>query len=515
MASWLAQRRYILLWQVLLLILGTSWLWAPHLNHVLSYRTSLISQYESPIQPFSWLFRIGDVAAGALLLAMALVFMQSESKKIAARLLLIISAGIILDPVLSTSCNMVGDACKEYVSFSFVLHAIETTVTSSAIFALAVYDSWNRKKAVSILFSIFQFAYGLLFVSQLADHDRFNTVSQYVYQTAIIVWLAWFCRDVLSESRYSTAPAEQRITKNLVAGWAFLNGVLAIVISLAHINLLGRIRGLYFTGDSAWLAQHGIIVGVIMLYLSRHLARGEARARQIFLLLSGIETIKYAVLSPHSGLMLFYMLTFIILFILRDNFDRGSVPLTWSLRFRDLYFLVSGLLVSALISLSLLDRDNRVSIITNRAANHFTDYVTRGRGFPARHINSILLAHSISVFLTASLFAVLWILFRPYKVGVRRPKDYKRAELALSRHSSSSEDFFKLWPRDKEFFWDSRHNGFIAYKIAGPVAFALADPITTRKKQLADNFNIWCRGHRLKVCYLPIYRRIQRCSWTS
>lgn len=497
-------RKYMLVWQLLFIVVGTSWLWAPHLNPLLSYRTSLISQYEVSLQPYSWLFRTGDVLAALLLLGMAMNFWARQSRRMGG-MLLALSVGLFLDPILSTSCRITADTCQEYVSFAFVLHAIETVFTSTLFFGLAIYDSWKRQKIVSILFAIFQFVYGLLFVSQVADHNRFNTASQYVYQTVLIIWLAWFCRDVLAEKRFSVGSLEGRIVRNVTAAWAFLNGILAIIISLAHINLLGHIRGLYFTGNSAWLAQHGIAVGVVMIYLARHLARGEARARQIFLFLAGVEAIKYSVIAPDARLLLFYELTFVILFLLRDDFDRGIVPLTWAIRLRDLYFLVSGLLLSAFISLVLLDRDNRVSIVTARTAEHFSDYVFRDRPLPHAHLNSALLAHSITVFLAAGSLAILWVLFRPYKISRLGGRDEQRITSALSSYSNSSEDFFKLWPRDKEYFWSQAADGFIAYKITGPVAFVLADPIAKNQKKIIREFGAWCRERRLKICYLPVF----------
>jgi hypothetical protein len=72
-------RTKIILWQLLLLLLAATWLWAPELNKALSYRSSLISQYESPLQPYSWLFRLGDVLGGLLVILMALPICLSDS----------------------------------------------------------------------------------------------------------------------------------------------------------------------------------------------------------------------------------------------------------------------------------------------------------------------------------------------------------------------------------------------------------------------------------------------------
>jgi len=495
----------MILWQLAFLLAGTTWLLAPHLNHGLSYRTSLISQYELPSQPFAWLFRTGDFLAGGLLLVASFQFLK-QGKKVAGGLLLAISIGLMLDPLLSTSCRMVGDSCQEYFSFDFLLHAIETVFTSAAFFVIAVYDAWRRRKLVSIGFVAFQFLYGLLFISQLASKDLVNTAAQFVYQTALLVWVAWYVRDSLAERNYSTPENEQRLVKSLVAAWAFLNGVLAIVISLAHISLVGRIKGLYFTGDTAWLAQHGVVIGVVMIYLSRHLARGEARARQIFLLLSGVETLKYAIISPHAGLMAFYLLTFCGLFVLRDDFDRGAIAATWRVRLKDLYFLLAGLLISVLAALLALNSDSRASVITARAIDNLADYIAPDHAIPHNRLEAVLLANSISVFLIASLAAVLWVLFRPQRLS-RAPRDYARVEEVLRQHSLSTEDYFKLWPKDKEYFWAPGRTGFVAYRVVGTIAFALADPVGSDPSELVGQFNEWCRQRRLKVCYLPVYEK--------
>lgn len=501
----LTRQRSLVLWQLLFLILGTTWLWAPHLNDGLSYRTSLISQYETPFQPYAWLFRCSDFLAGVLLLVMALAFIREPAKKTVGWVLFVISLGLITDPLLTTTCHFDGNSCTEYLSLNFIAHAVETTITSSALFLLAVYDGWLRKKIVSVGFALFQVGYGVLFVSQLANHERFNTVSQFVYQTALVVWLAWFTRDFLIGSNFKTRGYELKLVKMLAAVWAFINGILAILISLAHIHLLGKIKGLYFAGDSAWLAQHGVIIGVVLLYISRHLARGEVRARQIFLAISGIEALKYSVITPNPALMLLYLVTFCLLFVLRDDFDRGIVPLTWRVRLKDLYFMISALLLAITAVLLTLDRDSRVSLVTGRAFDNFFDYVA-GSDFAARsHLRSALLAHTISAFLVASIGAVLWILFRPYKNRPGSGRDYRRVESLLKDKSDSSEDFFKLWPQDKDYFWQHDGNGFVAYKIVGPVVFALADPVSAGKKELLEEFMAWAKGRRLTPCFLPVY----------
>lgn len=502
--TWKTSRRTaVIVWQLLFILLSTTWLWAPHLNPGLSDKTSLISQYETPSEAFSWLFRLGDSLGALVLLAMAITYIKTPGKKTMGWLIAVIGAGLFLDPIFTTSCHATAHACKEYFSVSFLFHAIETVVTSLAVFAIAFYDAWLRRKIVSVFFALFQVAYGILFVSQLANQEHFNTVSQYFYQLGVIVYLAWLCRDFLP-LEFKPGNKELKVVKLSVAAWAFLNGILAILIGLAHIHLLGKIKGVYFAGDNAWLAQHGVIIGVVMLYLSRHLARGEMRARQIFLAISGVEVIKYSVVALNPALMVFYMFTFCVLFVLRDDFGRGSIAMTWKVRLRDLYFMVAGLLFAALASLILLDRDSRASTITSQAFDNFFDYVANSDLASRTHVRSALLAHTISVFLAAAVGSVLWILFRPYPITHSSHKSRIKLRDVLGRYSTSSEDYFKLWPEDKEYFWQKGGNGFVAYRLVGPIAFALADPVTNDKAGLLHEFLTWTRAHRATACFLPV-----------
>jgi phosphatidylglycerol lysyltransferase len=503
----LNRRNLLIVWQILFILLSTTWLFAPALNHFLSYRTSLISQYETPAQPFSVMMRLADFGGGLLLLGMGFAFLKKKNAMTAGYLLIIAGAGMALDPIFTTTCRVALGDCVEYYSSTFVLHATETVITASVFFILGVYDAWLRKHIISIAFAAFQIAYFILFLTQYTTHAHYNTFSQFLYQLINILWAAWFCRDFLMDKIGRRAQGRGAlIIKYSVAAWAFLNGILAIVISFADINLLGRIRGIYFAGDNAWLAQHSVIIGVILLYLSRHLARGERRARQIFLVIAAVETLKYSVITPNIKLLSLYLVTFCLLFVWRDVFDRGTIPLTWRIRAKELAFMISALLIAALISLFLLDSDARVAGVTTQAVDNFVDYSLRTKFVPKNHLQSVLLAHTISAFILISGITILWILFRPNK-KVSDLKNYQKVKELLAKYSETSEDFFKLWPQDKNYFWNNNQTGFIAYRIAGPVVFALADPIAppNQKGQLLDDFIRWARGRGLRVCFLPIY----------
>lgn len=498
--------RSLLLWQTLFILLSLSWLWAPWLNPDISPHTSLISQYENPTQPFSVLFRIGDIAGGVLLVLMALQFYHYRQSKIVLGLLACIGLGMLLDPVLPTSCHMVGGECQEYTSYAFYAHAAETIITAMSLFVLMAFDAVVRKRAVSILAVLGQVGYGLLYVTHVADEQRFNTVSQFAYQFLVVIWLAWFCRDYLLQSERLRSTMQSHLARYGAAVWIFLSGISTILLSLTHIHILGNIGRVYLA-QGAWLAQYSVIIGVILLYLSRHLLRGEMRARQIVLALLGAEIIKYSVLSPQATVLYLYLLGFTALFVLRDAFDRGTAYVTWQVRLQDLTTLLGGLTGVVLIAAFAISRDPNALHTVGNGFDHFGDFVLRDT-FVSRHgTRSALFAHAITAFVSAAAAGVLWILFRPnlgVKPELNNPADVERT---LLDHATSSEDYFKLWPGDKAYFWSNDHSGFIAYKRAGAVAFVLADPIGPQTEQQLTSFQDYCKANRLKICCLPVYEQ--------
>ncbi|MDB5164672.1 MAG: hypothetical protein JWL89_298 [Candidatus Saccharibacteria bacterium] len=502
----LLERKKIIAWQLIFLVFGMSWLLGPNLNHLLSYKFSLISHYEAHGQPYAWLFRVCDLVAGLAIVWAARLYYKLYSKGIDAVLLIVVAAGMIVDAVFATTCHPYHQVCQEQ-TVGLTIHAVESVATALAVFFLAAHDAYKRHKLVSYGAAGLQVLFGISYATQFSSH-HFSTLPQYVYQCTVVVWLAWYCRDIfLGKSRYQNDDSQAFVlVRYVAAAWAFANGILAIIVSLAHIHVVGSIQNLYFVGNNAWLAQHGVVIGVVMLYLSRHLQRGEMRARQIFLVLAAIEAGKYALIAPDIDLLLVYFVTFCLLFVSADQFRRGAIPMTWRIRLKDLAYMVAALLVAALSALLALDSDGRASVIARRTFMHISQSSFHTQAAHNLQKFSDLLGDTATAFIVSAAIALLWILFRPYKSHPQQEKDFLKVRQALETYSNSTEDYFKLWPQDKYYLWDEAGEGFVAYKIQGPVAFALADPITApnNRQALADQFISWCRDRRLRACFLMV-----------
>lgn len=507
--SW-KNKNNVLLWQIVFMLFGTSWLLAPALNQNLSSRTTLISQYETSFQPYAWIFRSGDIIAAVLLL-LAVFYVKRKSNgthRYVYIVLIIIGIMMFLDPTITTTCQPVGRLCIETPGLKYYIHGAESILLAISILSISAYDSIKRKVLVSTLFLLFQLSYGLFNLSKLADTYRVATLSQFIYQFVSTLWLAWFVASLLPDAANVSAKFK-KYARQLFAGWAYVNGSLAIVLSLMHLHLVGILNSVYFANDTAWLAQHGVLVGVTMIYISWRLWRGEHRARQLFLILLFTEIIKYSVISPQPLLVGLYAVTFVTLFSMSPYFRRGSISLSWHLRIQEVGIVLAGVITTLSIAFILVARNIRHLEIAKDALEKFTGFVIYYEHVPRHLLKSSLLAHTLSVLIFATIFFVLFSLFRPTKQlqSMITNEEIDDAKRLLVRHSVSSEDYFKLWPKDKNYYWSADKQTVIAYKITKSVVFALADPIgptlTDRKLLLKDFISHWSvRGYRL--CFLLI-----------
>jgi phosphatidylglycerol lysyltransferase len=493
------------------LICGSSWLLAPTLNTNLAVNTTMISQYKMPGQPFFWLFAVGDILAGLLI-----IYAAHGSKRPLRWLKLfgyVIGSLIIIDSLAPVNCTMQGTHCVEQVSITFVIHAIESVSLGLLVFGLSVWHGLIRKSLMSLAFALFQIAYGVLWLVTLGGQNNLGTLTQYIYQLLVLIWLAWWIGD-WAAPRPTGIKLEQATTFRMVrvsiAAWAYLNGTLAILLGILHVKVWGFISNLYFFNGTAWLAQYSVVAGLAMLYLSRHLARGEYRARQLFLVLLFMELTKYSVVLPQPLLLAIYGLSFVVLFSLGSFYRRGSQPLIWQVRLQEASIVISGAAL-ALAGVALLYfTDHRFAATVRRSFHGFYGYVVTNDRIPKHTLRSALLAHTFAALISGLLMLLLWSLFRPARLYLRRTntaQEQLEARELLLAASNSSEDYFKLCPADKSYFWNQKRNGFIAYKIAGPGVFALADPVAknSRTKQaLVTDFSEYWQAHGRTCCFLVV-----------
>lgn len=92
------------------------------------------------------------------------------------------------------------------------------------------------------------------------------------------------------------------------------------------------------------------------------------------------------------------------------------------------------------------------------------------------------------VYLTLSLFQP--VRFRLNDQSSNRKKIY----YLMEQFGAPSEDFFKIWPHDKHYFFDTNEDAALAYTVRRGVALVLADPVGNKAsyKRLILQFEEFC-----------------------
>ncbi len=499
-------------WQPLYVALATSWLFAPALNNLLIHRSALISEFEAPHQSYSYLFRLCDILAGLLLLVVVNTLRrQSEAPRDWAYWLIsIIAIGSMIDSLIPATCVVSHNICHIQKDAWFFVHASETVITSSAIGLTALLDWLKRGAMPSKLFVLFQIIYGA--IALVSINSSHQTLLQFSYELVFVVWIAWFVQHYWGAA-LQLADSTKRVVRAVAAAWAAINGVASILLSFEHLRDQRILDHFYFGSNTPWLAQHGIIVGLALLYISRHLYRGELRARQIFLVIIAIEISKYSVLSPNPLILGLYLGSFIAVFAAPVAFTRKSATMTPHTRLIDLLIIVSGVAIATIAGTAALQHNQHGKVAISHINRGYASVRTH---LPNPRFNEIdeiadnqrfvLVSETL---LIGTVVVALASLFQPRKI--QSPFTHstlcEEADDLLRQYSTSTEDYFKLWPIDKQYFWAEDKQGFIAYKPVRSVAFALADPIAkdrAAQDKLLKDFIKHCRGSGWKACFLLV-----------
>lgn len=491
------------IWLPLFLVLSLSWLFAPGYNRDHFGTIQLISSYEANTLRYSDVFRICDVGAGLLLVAAPWLFGIILKSRGLGYLLVAIGGLSAMDGLFPGYCQTAQQLCSDFQLHSRIVHDTESVLVAVIIIVAALVHAHLYKRWESLAFVVAQAVIGLLIISGLLSMQAI-VVSQYVYEVMVISWLAWLVSSYGSVFTLST-----RFVRHGFALWALLNGALAIVASITHLHIYRPILDVVPFQSSALIAQHGIVAGVLMLYIARHVYQGQHRAMLLLLVLFGTQLIKYSVLTPEPIMLALNIVSFALLLYARQSFDRNSGPLLISQRFKDAGIVVAGVCVAVALSYGLSTVaghrqafEHGVHTLYDKPATLAHDHT---RHLSERMERRFQLVADTLIVSTAVL--TLWSLFRPARfVGRYNPHDVQKARALLEHYSNSSEDYFKIWPSDKTYFFSSAVEGFVAYTVVSSIAFALADPIcqATDRRQLLSEFVNFTRSNGWTACFLLV-----------
>ncbi len=155
-------------------------------------------------------------------------------------------------------------------------------------------------------------------------------------------------------------------------------------------------------------------------------------------------------------------------------------------------------LVYGVVGFSLLDRSDFHQEISLPGAVHYTidqfDLTTLHPLHPYTKRAHLFVDSLSFVSVGAAVYAVI-SLFQPLRVRLADQEgNRRRLHDLLVKYGGLSEDFFKLWPHDKQYFFDAESQSGLAFHVHRGVALCLGDPTGDKRRfgSLLSSFEDMC-----------------------
>lgn len=299
----------------------------------------------------------------------------------------------------------------------------------------------------------------------------------------------------------------------LVSILVLIHGILIVVLSLVS-QISYRHLHIHVSDLSLYIS---LGVGITLIYLSSLLQRRKRSAfiataiAYTFYLGANIEGLSDDLSDPrfhkHAAALILraILLPIVILSLLYANRNKFVVR-SDSQGFRTA-FIVSLLILGVTfiygtLGFHYLGRHGFHHRLSYPAAMHYTvDQFNITTNEPIRAYT-----HAAKLFIDSltfiTIFAVLYVFIsfvQPLRArfGDQKSDREKFLELLNIQHDAVSEDFFKLWPHDKQYFFDSTGESAVAFHVYRGTALILGGPAgkQARFKQLLSEFQYVCWGN--------------------
>lgn len=257
-----------------------------------------------------------------------------------------------------------------------------------------------------------------------------------------------------------------------------------------------------------------LLIGVTLLYLGTQLRSHKQTAWLVTLLAYslyiglGLANIRFKSGYDDNLAALQVLRTFVLpalivalLYIYRKQFVVHSDVQGFraAARFSTLAILVA--FVYGVVGFSLFDvRDFHEEISPITAAHYTIDQfdLTTSHTVTAFTKRAQIFQNSLSIVSVAAVGYAILSLFQPLRMRLHDQGDNRQRMLQLLvDNPSPSEDYFKLWPHDKTFFFDDHQRSGLAFHTYNGVALCLGDPAGDKQRfgQLLNQFEDLCFGN--------------------
>jgi phosphatidylglycerol lysyltransferase len=266
-----------------------------------------------------------------------------------------------------------------------------------------------------------------------------------------------------------------------------------------------------------------LLIGISLLYLSTLLRRRKERAWAVavlaytfylglsgFGLLNTLEDHHIRLIELVRGIGL-PLGVIGLLSLFRRDFSVQSEARSYANAARISLAMVAVALLYGVVGVSLFDHSDFHREISLPQAIHFTvDQLglTTDKPLVAYTKRAQIFVDSLSLVSIAAGVYVVIAFFEPLRLRHSDQTGSRRhMQDLLEQYGAPSEDFFKLWPHDKQYYFDHTTTSGLAYSVHRGVAVCLGDPTGNHRQfpQLIDEFQKTC----FRNDWLPAWIHIQ------
>lgn len=290
--------------------------------------------------------------------------------------------------------------------------------------------------------------------------------------------------------------------------------LLGIIVALHGLfilasTLLDQIAIHHSAKISSLVIELPLLIGLSLIYVATQLRRQKRTAWLVAVLAYTLYLgLGVSRLMQHSrsdstlyelvGALLLPVLVLALLLILEGEFFvKSDIPgFRSAAKFSVLIILVS--LLYGIVGFSLLDTSDFHQEIGLPAAVHYTiDQFDLTTNMPLHTYTkrADIFTKSLTFVSIASFGYILLSLFQPLRGRLTNQESGRQHMVRLlEQHKASSEDFFKLWPHDKQYLFDSTNDSGLAFHVSRGVALSIGDPAGDPKRfdRLISTFNRSC-----------------------
>jgi phosphatidylglycerol lysyltransferase len=284
----------------------------------------------------------------------------------------------------------------------------------------------------------------------------------------------------------------------LVSALTFLAGFLAFARPIAE-RLPDKIADTFLPVDMAGTASYLFLgFGLSLMYLGYELSKRKRAAWWLAMVFTIFNVTLHTILAPNLFSAGMAGLTLVALILTRSQFrSRVHADNLWQgLRILTLSILFA--IAYGVLGFWLLDhRDFGVSFGFGEAIiRTFKSYLLIGNNDLVAHSRyARWFLHSLAIVGGLTLTYGIFSIFRPLRNRLSTlPGERARARILLEQYGGETDDFFKLWPTDKSYFFSNDGKAFVAYGVARGAAVCFASPAGAPESigPLLKQFKIFC-----------------------